>query len=192
MLVCSFSQKQIELGRNLPESFVADATETCQTWWTLSKDTFFIISRLFTAIYSGTTSDPQLRGYTSGSSFESDPFEDSHEDIPLQMSKPMSPVLYYIDIQIDVVHDYAADNHAADHHAAGHHAAHAVDYPAAHAAAGEDVPHFHAEAPPAAQPELAPTDPAIVAILEMMAEMVNLQHQALNAQRVQTAPVPTT
>ncbi|KAF2566228.1 hypothetical protein F2Q68_00025435 [Brassica cretica] len=34
---------------------------------------------------------PSFEDTPSGSSFESDPFEDSHEDIPLQMPKPMSP-----------------------------------------------------------------------------------------------------
>ena len=119
---------------------------------------------------------PSFEVTPSGSSFESDPSEDSHEYIPLQTPMPMSPDPYYTDIEVDVVHDHPAD------------------HPAAHAAAAEDVPHVHAEAPPAAQPAPAPapTDPAIVALLELMAEMVNLQHQTLNAQRAQPAPVPTT
>ncbi|XP_056846566.1 uncharacterized protein LOC130497633 [Raphanus sativus] len=125
---------------------------------------------------------PSFEATPSGSSFESDPSEDSNEDIPVQMQMPMSPDPYYTDIEVDAVHDHAAD----------HHAAHAADHHAAHAAAAEDIPHVHAEAPPAAQHAPATTDPAIVALLELMAEMVNLQHQALNAQRAQPAPVPTT
>ncbi|KAL0797258.1 hypothetical protein Bca101_068635 [Brassica carinata] len=115
---------------------------------------------------------PSFEATPSGSSFDSDPSEDSHDDIPLQMPMPISPDPYYTDIEVDAAH-------AADHHAS-------------HAAAAEDIPHVHVEAPPAAQPATAPTDPAIVALLELMAEMVNLQHQALNAQRAQPAPVPTT
>ncbi|KAG5394152.1 hypothetical protein IGI04_024115 [Brassica rapa subsp. trilocularis] len=115
---------------------------------------------------------PSFEVTPSGSSFESDPSEDSHEYIPLQTPMPMSPDPYYTDIEVDVVHDHPAE------------------HPAAHAAAAEDVPHVHAEAPPAAQPAPAPapTDPAIVALLELMAEMVNLQHQTLNAQHAPRAP----
>ncbi|XP_022572856.1 uncharacterized protein LOC111214369 [Brassica napus] len=78
------------------------------------------------------------------------------------------------------------------------------DHPAAHASPAAHIPPaptaYIPPAPaapiPAAQPQPAPTDPAKIALLELMAEMVNLQYQALNAQQeaqhAQPAPVPTT
>ena len=114
----------------------------------------------------------------SGSSFETDPSEGSYNQTPVHM--PLSPDPYFMDIEVDVVHDSPVHG---DHYAA-------PASPAAH------IPPAPAAPIPAAQPQPAPTDPAIIALLELMAEMVNLQHQALNAQReaqrTQPAPVPTT
>ena len=93
---------------------------------------------------------------------------------------PLSPDPYFMDIEVDVVHDSPVHE----------------DHPAAPASPAAHIPPAPAAPIPAAQPEPAPTDPAIIALLELMAEMVNLQHQALNAQReaqrAQPAPVPTT
>ena len=80
---------------------------------------------------------------------------------------PLSPDTYFLDIEVDVVHDSPVHG---DHPAA----------PASHAA---HIPPAPTAPIPAAQPEPLPTDPAIVALLELMAEMVNLKHQAPNAQR---------
>ncbi|KAG5374301.1 hypothetical protein IGI04_042380 [Brassica rapa subsp. trilocularis] len=101
----------------------------------------------------------------SGSSFETDPSEGSYNQTPVHM--PLSPDPYFMDIEVDVVHDSPVHG---DHYAA-------PASPAAH------IPPAPAAPIPAAQPQPAPTDPAIIALLELMAEMVNLQHQALNAQR---------
>ena len=114
----------------------------------------------------------------SGSSFETDPSEGSYNQTPVHM--PLSPDPYFMDIEVDVVHDSPVHG----------------DHPAAPASPAAHFPPAPAAPIPAAQPGPAPTDPAIIALLELMAEMVNLQHQALNAQReaqrAQPAPVPTT
>ncbi|KAF8115351.1 hypothetical protein N665_0028s0013 [Sinapis alba] len=122
------------------------------------------------------TSTPSFEATPSGTSIESDPSEGSYDGAPVQMPMTMSPDPYYTDIEVDVVHDSPIHG----------------DHPAAPASPAAHVPPAHAAPIPAAQPEPAPTDPAIVALLELMAEMVNLQHQSLNAQRAQPAPVPTT
>ncbi|WZZ03172.1 hypothetical protein YC2023_089093 [Brassica napus] len=121
---------------------------------------------------------PSFDATPLGSSFETDPSEGSYNQTPVHMQ--LSPDPYFMDIEVDVVHDSPVHG---DHYAA-------PASPAAH------IPPAPAAPIPAAQPQPAPTDPAIIALLELMAEMVNLQHQALNAQReaqrAQPAPVPTT
>ncbi|WZZ03182.1 hypothetical protein YC2023_089103 [Brassica napus] len=124
---------------------------------------------------------PSFEATPSGFSFETDPSEGSYDQTPVHM--PLSPDPYFMDIEVDVVHDSQVHG----------------DHPAAPASPAAHFPPAPAAPIPAAQPGQAPTDPAIIALLELMAEMVNLQHQALNAlnaqreaQRAQPAPVPTT
>ncbi|KAF8114085.1 hypothetical protein N665_0042s0007 [Sinapis alba] len=117
---------------------------------------------------------PSFEATPSGSSFETDPSEGSYDHTPVHM--PLSPDPYFMDIEVDVVHDSPIHG----------------DHPAAPASPAAHFPPDDAAPIPAAQPEPAPSDPAIVALLELMAEMINLQHQSLNAQRAQPAPVPTT
>ena len=108
---------------------------------------------------------PSFEATPSGSSFETDPSEGSYDQTPEHI--PLSPDPYFMDIEVDVVHDSPVHG----------------DHPAAPASPAADIPPAPAAPIPAAQPGPAPTDPAIIALLELMAEMVNLQHQALNAQR---------
>ncbi|KAG5381150.1 hypothetical protein IGI04_028992 [Brassica rapa subsp. trilocularis] len=108
---------------------------------------------------------PSFDATPSGSSFETDPSEGSYDQTPVHM--PLSPDPYFMDIEVDVVHDSPVHG----------------DHPAAPASPAAHFPPAPAAPIPAAQPGPAPTDPAIIALLELMAEMVNLQHQALNAQR---------
>ncbi|XP_022564277.2 uncharacterized protein LOC106373000 [Brassica napus] len=126
---------------------------------------------------------PSFEATPSGSSFETDPSEGSYDQTPEHI--PLSPDPYFMDIEVDVVHDNPVHG--------DHPAAPAADIPPAPAA---HIPPAPAAPIPAAQPQPAPTDPAMIALLELMAEMVNLQYQALNAQReaqrAQPAPVPTT
>ncbi|XP_033139129.1 vegetative cell wall protein gp1-like [Brassica rapa] len=121
----------------------------------------------------------------SGSSFEIDPSEGSYDQTPEHI--PLSPDPYFMDIEVDVVHDSPVHG---DHPAAP--ASPAADIPPAPAA---HIPPAPAAPIPAAQPQPAPTDPAMIALLELMAEMVSLQYQALNAQReaqrAQPAPAKT-
>ncbi|XP_033138757.1 oleosin-B6-like [Brassica rapa] len=129
---------------------------------------------------------PSFEATPSGSSFETDPSEGSYDQTPEHI--PLSPDPYFMDIEVDVVHDSPVHG---DHPAAP--ASPAADIPPAPAA---HIPPAPAAPIPAAQPQPAPTDPAMIALLELMAEMVNSQYQALNAQReaqrAQPAPVPTT
>ncbi|KAF3602966.1 hypothetical protein F2Q69_00034939 [Brassica cretica] len=108
---------------------------------------------------------PNFEATPSGSNFETDPSEGSYDQTPVHMS--LSPDPYFMDIEVDVVHDSPVHE----------------DHPVAPASPASHIPPAPAAPIPAAQPEPAPTDPAIIALLELMAEMVNLQHQALNAQR---------
>ncbi|XP_022572945.1 uncharacterized protein LOC106437272 [Brassica napus] len=129
---------------------------------------------------------PSFEATPSGSSFETDPSEGSNDQTPEHIH--LSPDPYFMDIEVDVVHDSPVHG---DHPAApASPAAHIPLAPAAY------IPPAPAAPLPAAQPQPAPTDPAMIALLELMAEMVNLQYQALNAQReaqhAQPAPVPTT
>ncbi|KAF2599351.1 hypothetical protein F2Q68_00010442 [Brassica cretica] len=62
---------------------------------------------------------------------------------------------YFMDIEVDVVHDSPVHR----------------DHPAAPASPATHIPPAPAAPIPAAQPEPAPTDPAIIALLELMAEM---------------------
>ncbi|XP_048628720.1 uncharacterized protein LOC125599496, partial [Brassica napus] len=159
------------------------ATETGTSWWTLSTDTYFIIFRLLAASTPAPLLTPSFEATPSGSSFETDPSEGSYDQTPEHI--PLSPDPYFMDIEVDVVHDSPVHG--------DHPAAPAADIPPAPAA---HIPPAPAAPIPAAQPQPAPTDPAMIALLELMAEMVNLQYQALNAQReaqrAQPAPVPTT
>ena len=116
---------------------------------------------------------PSFEATPSGSSFETDPSEGSYDQTPEHIS--LSPDPYFMDIEVDVVHDSPVHG----------------DHPAAPPSPAAHFPPAPAAPIPAAQPGPAPTDPAIITLLELMAEMVNLQHQALNAQRAQPAPVPT-
>ena len=106
---------------------------------------------------------PSFEATPLGSSFETDPSEGSYDQTPVHM--PLSPDPYFMDIEVDVVHDSPVHR----------------DHPSAPASLAAHIPPAPAAPIPAAQPEPAPTDPAIIALLELMAEMVNLQHQALNA-----------
>ncbi|KAF2540162.1 hypothetical protein F2Q68_00030832 [Brassica cretica] len=113
---------------------------------------------------------PSFEATPSGSSFETDPSKGSYDQTPVHM--PLSPDPYFMDIEVDVVHDSPVHG----------------DHPAAPASPAAHIPPAPAAPIPAAQPEPAPTDPAItdkaiIALLELMAEMMNLQLQALNAQR---------
>ncbi|KAG5384567.1 hypothetical protein IGI04_036037 [Brassica rapa subsp. trilocularis] len=99
---------------------------------------------------------------TSGSILLS--LQRSYDQTPVHMPLSLDP--YFMDIEVDVVHDSPVHG----------------DHPAAPASPAANFPPAPAAPIPAAQPGPAPTDPAIIALLELMAEMVNLQHQALNAQ----------
>ncbi|KAG5384586.1 hypothetical protein IGI04_036056 [Brassica rapa subsp. trilocularis] len=116
---------------------------------------------------------PSFEATPSGSSFETDPSKGSYDQTPVHI--PLSPDPYFMDIEVDVVHDSPVHG---DHPTApASPAAHIPPAPAGH------IPPAPAAPIPAAQPQPAPTDPAMIALLELMAEMVNLQYQALNAQR---------
>ncbi|KAG5373677.1 hypothetical protein IGI04_043007, partial [Brassica rapa subsp. trilocularis] len=113
---------------------------------------------------------PSFDATPSGSSFETDPSEGSYNQIPVHM--PLSPDPYFMDIEVDVVHDSPVHG---DHYAA-------PASPAAH------IPPAPAAPIPAAQPQPAPTDPAIIALLELMAEMraVNVE-EAIAAERASSS-----
>ncbi|XP_033139111.1 vegetative cell wall protein gp1-like [Brassica rapa] len=116
---------------------------------------------------------PSFEATPSVSSFETDPSEGSYDQTPVHI--PLSPEPYFMNIEVDLVHDSPVHG---DHPTApASPAAHIPPAPAAH------IPPAPAAPIPAAQPQPALTDPAIIELLELMAEMVNLQHQALNAQR---------
>ncbi|KAF3510678.1 hypothetical protein F2Q69_00005946 [Brassica cretica] len=107
---------------------------------------------------------PSFEATPLGSSIGTDPSEGSYDQTPVHM--PLSPDTYFMDIEVAVVHDSPVHG----------------DHPAAPASPAAHIPPAPATPTTAAQPEPTPTDPAIIALLELMAEMVNLQHQALNAQ----------
>ncbi|KAG5377676.1 hypothetical protein IGI04_025518, partial [Brassica rapa subsp. trilocularis] len=96
---------------------------------------------------------PSFDATPSGSSFETDPSEGSYDQTPVHM--PLSPDPYFMDIEVDVVHDSPVHG----------------DHPAAPASPAAHFPPALAAPIPAAQPGPAPTDPAIIALLELMAEM---------------------
>ncbi|KAG5397798.1 hypothetical protein IGI04_019612 [Brassica rapa subsp. trilocularis] len=104
---------------------------------------------------------PSFEATPSGSSFETDPSEGSYDKTPEHI--PLSPDPYFMDIEVDVVHDSPVHG---DHPAAP--ASPAADIPPAPAA---HIPPAPAAPIPAAQPQPAPTDPAMIALLELMAEM---------------------
>ncbi|KAG5380472.1 hypothetical protein IGI04_028314 [Brassica rapa subsp. trilocularis] len=126
--------------------------------------------RLFAAIYPTPLPTPSFGATPSGSSFETDPSEGSYNQTPVHM--PLSPDPYFMDIEVAVVHDSPVHG----------------DHPAAPASPAAHIPPASAAPIPAAQPEPAPTDPAIIALLELMAEMraVNVE-EAIAAKRASSS-----
>ncbi|KAG5384588.1 hypothetical protein IGI04_036058 [Brassica rapa subsp. trilocularis] len=107
---------------------------------------------------------PSFEATPSGSSFETDPSKGSYDQTPVHI--PLSPDPYFMDIEVDVVHDSPVHG---DHPTApASPAAHIPPAPAGH------IPPAPAAPIPAAQPQPAPTDPAMIALLELMAEMPQL------------------
>ncbi|KAF3552061.1 hypothetical protein DY000_02006692 [Brassica cretica] len=96
---------------------------------------------------------PSFEATPLGSSIGTDPSEGSYDQTPVHM--PLSPDTYFMDIEVAVVHDSPVHG----------------DHPAAPASPAAHIPPAPATPTTAAQPEPAPTDPAIIALLELMAEM---------------------
>ncbi|KAJ4902208.1 hypothetical protein Rs2_16159 [Raphanus sativus] len=74
------------------------------SWRSKPPDSYFInIFRLFTTIYSRNTSELKLLVPLSSFSFKTDPSEGSYDETPVHM--PLSPDLYIMNIELDVVHN---------------------------------------------------------------------------------------